>query len=85
MYSIVYTRAARKQILLLPKVYVKKIISQIEALANNPFPNGCKKLSGSNNYYRIRSANYRILYELINDRLIISIIKVAHRKDAYRD
>ena len=83
-YKIEIKRSARKE---LEKITFKKdrlrVVRQIQQLADEPRPDGVKKLS-SRNYYRIRSGNYRIVYSINNGLLIIEIIKIADRKDVYR-
>jgi len=61
----------------------RRIISRIEALAENPRPNGCKKLSGSERY-RIRQGPYRIVYAIEDKQLVVYVVKVADRKSVYR-
>ncbi len=61
-----------------------RILAAVEALMSDPFPPGCTKLSGSEQSYRIRTGNYRILYDVHSGHLIIEVIKVGHRKDVYR-
>ena len=61
------------------------IISEIELLADNPRPDGCKKLKGESNLYRIRVlSNYRVVYEIQDRKLIVTVVKVGHRRDVYR-
>ncbi len=62
---------------------LKKILERIEALASEPRPSGCKKLSG-NEYYRIRQGAYRIIYEIIDHKLIVHVIRVARRSRVYK-
>ena len=62
----------------------QRIIDRIAALAEDPRPRGCEKLSGREKY-RIRQGPYRILYSVHDDHLIIHVVKVGHRKDVYRD
>jgi len=63
----------------------KVIISEIELLADDPRPDGCKKLKGEVNLYRIRLfSNYRVVYEIQDRILVITVVKVAHRREAYR-
>lgn len=56
------------------------MVAAIEALATEPRPNGVRKLTGTNNIYRVRVADYRIE----DDMLIIEVVRVAHRKEVYR-
>ena len=82
-YKIEFKKSAVKELNELDSKVIKRIISKIKTLASNPRPEGCIKLT-SEERYRIRIGNYRILYEIIDDLLIIYIVKVAHRKDAYK-
>jgi len=61
------------------------VIKKIQTLAKNPQPNGSVKLRGSTNLYRVRHSDYRIIYSINNDELVILVVKVAHRKEVYRD
>lgn len=82
-YTIILKRKAEKELLGLQRDDVIKIREAINQLAENPRPNGCKKLIGSLNEYRVRVGDYRILYT-INDTIItVLIFKIAHRKEAY--
>jgi mRNA interferase RelE/StbE len=84
MYSIIFTNRAKKELLSLPNRIILILESKIDGLANQPRPVGCKKLQGSENEYRIRIGNYRIIYTVEDVVKIVTIIKVADRKDAYR-
>ena len=85
MYSIVFTVSAEKELLKLNKADILKILQKIERLAENPKPTNSIKIKGKLNLWRIRSGNYRIIYSLIEDELIIEIIRIRHRKDVYRN
>jgi mRNA interferase RelE/StbE len=82
-YKIQIKRSAVKEIQRLPAKDLKKILKIIEGLSENPRPFGCRKLSGAEKY-RIRSGRYRILYLIKDAVLIVYIVRVALRKDAYR-
>ena len=82
-YKIFIEKPAQKSLSRIPSVYQDRIISAIQALAKNPRPAGCKKLSGRE-AWRIRIGNYRVIYEIHDDRLIILVIVIGHRKDIYR-
>lgn len=81
-YSIILTRRAQKQLDKIPNPIVKPILSAIEGLSKNPRPNGYKKLIGREGY-RIRSGNYRIIYSIYDNSLIVEVIDLGHRKDIY--
>jgi len=83
-YTISYKRSAYEELLQLPANIAHKIKSAIDSLSENPRPLSCKKLKGSVNDYRIRIGNYRVVYTIIDTILIVTVIKIAHRKDVYR-
>lgn len=60
------------------------ICETIRSLRGNPFPRGCKKLTGSESSYRIRVGDYRILYRVDVSEGLVTVFHVRHRKDAYR-
>jgi len=82
IYSINFTKSALKSLKSLNKIDRKRIISKIEILKVNPYPQDCKKLK-STNAFRIRIGSYRVIYDVLNDELIVRIIKIGHRKDIY--
>ena len=84
MYKVVLTKSDEKELLKIPKVYSQNIVKHLVELINNPRPNGCKKLSGYEDIYRIRVGIYRIVYRIEDDVLYIEVIKIAHRKDVYQ-
>lgn len=67
-YAITFARPARKEIERLSSVHVQRIFPKIEALAKEPRPSGCLKLTGEENLWRIRVGDYRVIYT-IDDRL----------------
>lgn len=82
-YSVELKRSAAKEIKKLPVYDLKKILEVIEDLSENPRPPGSEKLSFGEKY-RVRCGHYRILYAIEDERLIVCVVKIAHRKDAYR-
>lgn len=85
MYSILYKKSVEKELIKLPKTTKIQIIKKIQALRDDPRPNGSVKLRGSTNLYRIRHSDYRIIYSIDAGVLTIFVIKIAHRKEVYRD
>ena len=83
-YSILFKPSARKELFSLPDQAISAIEEKIDVLISNPRPHGCKKLSGSINEYRIRIGNYRVVYTVSDDTLIVYVIKIAHRKNVYK-
>jgi mRNA interferase RelE/StbE len=85
MYVIKFTRNALKSLQKIDAVYQHLIIGKLEALRENPHESGnVKALKGMNGYYRLRVANYRVIYELQDETLVILVIGINHRKDVYR-
>ena len=82
-YKIVIKKSAAKEIEKIEKKDRIRVIEKIRSLMFDPHPVGSKKLSGQEKY-RIRQGNYRILYQVINDELIINVVKVGHRRDVYK-
>jgi len=83
-YRIFIRASAAKEIERLPTKRLRRaIVARIRTLADDPRPPGCVKLSGAGKY-RLRQGAYRILYTIVDDRLIVTIVRVAHRKSAYR-
>ena len=82
-YELVFKKSVAKDLRPLPKQDIKRLLNRIEALAEDPRPAGCEKLSGLERY-RIRQGKYRVVYEIRDRRLVVLIVKVAHRRDVYR-
>lgn len=83
-YQIEFTKEASKQLKKLPKEEQARIQTKIDGLVDNPRPDGVVKLKGLESY-RIRVGSYRVVYDIFDEVLVISIIQVGHRKDVYRD
>lgn len=82
-YSLRFNASVRKDLRRIPKEQVEQILRRIEALAVNPRPSGCEKLSRQERY-RIRQGMYRILYEVLDAELVVHVVKVGHRRHVYR-
>ncbi len=82
-YSIYFKGSVEKDFAIIPKKDLNRILSRIEKLTENPRPSDCEKLTGQNRY-RVRQGRFRILYTVQDYELTVWIVKVAHRKDAYR-
>lgn len=83
-YRIEISRSAEKALFKLPKKILPKVIAALKGLEFDPYPTGCRKLSGEQNTFRIRVSNYRIIYEVFEKRILIKVLKIGHRKDIYR-
>lgn len=83
-YRIELKRSAAKEIEGIPqKKQRQQIVARIAKLAADPRPAGCQKLAGENSY-RVRQGAYRIIYEIEDARLIVTVVKVGHRRDVYQ-
>ena len=83
-YTVEIDTKAAKEIRALPRQEQGRIIARIESLADLPRPSGCVKLAGASGLWRIRSGDYRIVYQIEDDRLLITVVKVGHRREVYR-
>lgn len=82
-YSITFKASVRKDLRAIPKQGIKQILSRIEQLALDPRGADSIKLKGAN-YYRVRQGQYRIIYEIRDHELIVTVIKVGHHSNVYR-
>ncbi len=82
-YKVVFRKSVLKDLERIPKKDVRRIVASIKSLAENPRPPQSMKLTGDEKY-RLRSGVYRILYSIEDDKLIICVVKVRHRKEVYR-
>ncbi len=84
MYKVKYSKYIEKDLSKLPKVESRKILAKIDELKENPLPVGVIPLHGDlKGLYRIRSGNYRIVYQIEDRELFIFIVRIGHRKDIY--
>ena len=82
-YSVEIKRSAAKELERLPPKDRTRIVTRIRALAGNPRPPRCERLSGQERY-RVRQGSYRILYEIDDAVVRVIVVRIAHRRDAYR-
>jgi mRNA interferase RelE/StbE len=82
-YSIEILRSAQKDLARINEPDRKKLINSILLLSSDPRPNGCKKLSGRS-AWRIRVGDYRVIYEIQDNKLMILVVAIGHRKNIYR-
>ena len=61
----------------------RRVAEHIQALTDNPRPHGCRKLAGGDRY-RIRCGTYRVVYSVEDERRMVLVVKIGHRKDIYR-
>ncbi len=85
MYQVDFSKQAVKNLQRINPLYQKKILAQVKLLAISPFEmTNVKKLKGVEDTYRLRVADYRIVYRIKDNELIILIVDINHRKDIYR-
>lgn len=82
-YRVELSSRADRQFRKFPAQVRDRLQKHIDALAENPRPHGVRKLEGDENAYRIRVGDYRILYEIHDQVLVVIVLKVADRKEAY--
>lgn len=82
-YNVIVQPAAQKQISRLSSDVQRRVVAKLFALADDPRPAGCKKLSRPDDLYRIRIGDYRVIYHIQDRNLIVTIVKVGHRGGVY--
>jgi mRNA interferase RelE/StbE len=83
-YRVEIARRAVKSIAALPRKEQQRIRAAIDLLADNPRPPGCVAMAGEAHAYRVRTGDYRIVYEVFDDRLLVQVVRARHRRDIYR-
>ena len=83
-HSIEISRTAEKQLKKLNRDNQRRVVKAIVALAEDPRPQGSRKLAGYDDVFRIRVGPYRVLYSVSGKKLVIIILKIGHRKNVYR-
>lgn len=82
-YRIVFRKSVSRDLRPTPNRDLRKILAAIESLSEKPRPEGIEKLSGQDRY-RMRRGDYRIIYEIKEEEIMVVVVKVGHRKDVYR-
>jgi mRNA interferase RelE/StbE len=84
-YTVEVLRRAEKVLRgLTDRKLYHRLREAIDALATAPRPQGCTKLSGTKNIYRVRVGDHRIVYQIVDDRLLVLVIDLGHRREIYR-
>ena len=84
LFNIHWKTSAKKELKKIDKIEIPKILNEIEKLSIEQHPINHKKIIGTDNIFRIKIGNYRVIYSIENQKLIIEIIRVRHRKEVYR-
>jgi len=82
-YRVFFTASADRELRRLPTKIISRIIPRLEALADGPRPQGCKKLKGGDKEWRIRIGDYRAVYEIDDEARSIDVTRIAHRREVY--
>jgi mRNA interferase RelE/StbE len=82
-HSIGFAPTAFRQLKKLDRAVQVRIFAKINRLADDPRPPGCLKLAGRDNVYRLRIGDFRVLYNIVDAKLIVLVLKVGHRRDVY--
>lgn len=83
-YRIVFKPSAERAFLALPRDAQKRLDKRILALQDNPRPPGVKALARESGVYRLRVGDYRVLYEVLDDQVLVFVVAVGHRREVYR-
>lgn len=83
-YTVDIARRAVKSLARLPRAEQQRVRAAIDLLADEPRPPGCIALIGEQSVYRVRVGDYRIVYEVVDARLVVQVIRIGHRRDVYR-
>jgi mRNA interferase RelE/StbE len=82
-YSVEVKASARKELEALPDNVLDRAIAKVESLRQNPRPDGCKKLKGFKDFWRVRVGDWRIVYIVDDVRKAVSVTRIAHRSQVY--
>ena len=83
-YKSVLTSAARRSLNSLPRTILRRVDAKILGLCQNPRPQDAKKLRDRDGLLRVRVGDYRILYRIEDDRLVVLVVRIGHRREVYR-
>lgn len=84
MYDVQFTRAASRELRKLPVAVRKRVIVAVRSLSQEPRPATSTKLVNRATAWRIRVGDYRVIYDIFDEVLVVSVIRVAHRREVYR-
>ena len=83
-YRVEISKSAAKDLRGIDRKWIPRIVAAIEMLESDARPSGCKKLVGSDHTYRLRIGDYRVVYDIHDDMLIVLVVRIRHRRDVYR-
>jgi mRNA interferase RelE/StbE len=82
-YRVEFTTAAARQVRKLPPPVRARVLAAIAELGADPRPAGAKKLVGESTAWRIRIGDYRVIYDVLDAELTVTVVRAAHRREAY--
>jgi mRNA interferase RelE/StbE len=83
-YRVEVARRAAKVLGGLPRREQQRVRAAIDLLADQPRPPGCVAMAGEPHAYRVRVGDYRIVYEVLDDWMVVQVIRIGHRREVYR-
>jgi mRNA interferase RelE/StbE len=84
LYSVQFTPRAQRDFSALDRAIQQRLRRRIDRLAEDPFPVGVKKLHAEEPFYRIRVSDYRVIYQVQVNELLVVVVKIGHRREVYR-
>ena len=82
-YRVEFTAGAARQMKRLPRPAQIRVLDAIVLLGSEPRPRGCRKLAGEDLAWRIRVGEYRVIYEVLNSMLTVTVVRAGHRPEVY--
>lgn len=82
-YRIEFTTAAAREVRKLPRPVRGRVLEAVAGLADDPRPRGTRKLVGERTAWRIRVGDYRVIDDIFDDELTVTVVRAAHRRDVY--
>uniref|UniRef100_A0A942YB56 Type II toxin-antitoxin system RelE/ParE family toxin n=1 Tax=Neobacillus citreus TaxID=2833578 RepID=A0A942YB56_9BACI len=83
-YRVEFTSSAARAIRKLPKNVRTRLLDAVAQLSDDPRPVGSRKLAGAEIAWRVRAGDYRVIYEVEDDVLLVTVVRAAHRREVYR-
>jgi mRNA interferase RelE/StbE len=84
VYAVEWSREARKALADLDRSSARRVAAACAALAGDPRPPGCLKMTGTADLWRIRVGQHRVVYTVEDRRLLVLVLRVGHRREVYR-
>ena len=83
-YGLEFTTSASRELRALDPQIQRRIAAKVTELCDDPFPPGIKKLRGQTDHFRIRVGDFRIIYRIDGQRVVVVIVRIGHRREVYR-